>query len=195
MLGSRRREEQMPAVLDGIQRSSFLWAGATDATMPRGEGWLFIRLGQFVERTDRLSRLFDLRWREIQARRGGRPVTTGENVEWIGLLKCCSSFEAYRLRYPTRMDERNIVDFLLLDRSFPRTLRYAVAVAAEFARRLDDTNGRGGDVARAFGRLWAEVEYTDVDEVLEQGADRFLSRVKDRLGSASLELQRTYFLH
>jgi uncharacterized alpha-E superfamily protein len=186
----------MPTILEDIQRASFLWAGATDATMPRGEGWLFIRLGQFVERVDRLSRLFDLRWREIHVRRQGEPASTQEHVDWIALLKSCSCLEAYRKQHPTRIDDRRIVEFLLFERSYPRTLRYSVAVAAEFARRLDElTAGRGGQMERAFGRLWAEVEFSDIDAVLAEGPDHFLERVTRHLGTAALELQGTYFLH
>ena len=40
-----------------MQEGSHLFQGVTDSTMSHGEGWQYIQLGRFVERTDELARL------------------------------------------------------------------------------------------------------------------------------------------
>jgi uncharacterized alpha-E superfamily protein len=40
-----------------VQEGAHLFHGLTDSTMSHGEGWQYIRLGRFVERTDALARL------------------------------------------------------------------------------------------------------------------------------------------
>src|SRR5271154_6039392 len=40
-----------------VQEGAHLFQGVTDSTMSHGEGWQYIQLGRYVERTDSLARL------------------------------------------------------------------------------------------------------------------------------------------
>ena len=40
-----------------VREGAHLFQGVTDSTMSHGEGWQYIQLGRFVERTDELARL------------------------------------------------------------------------------------------------------------------------------------------
>jgi uncharacterized alpha-E superfamily protein len=40
-----------------VQEGAHLFQGVTDSTMSHGEGWQYIQLGRFVERTEELARL------------------------------------------------------------------------------------------------------------------------------------------
>lgn len=193
---SRRREELLSNALADVVKASFLWGGVTDATMGRGPGWLLIRLGQFVERTDRTCRIFGVQWRTLEGLRRESPAKSGDNLFWLTLLRSCGSLEEYRKQHPTKIEARQVVDFLLLDRAYPRTVRYSVSVAAEFSRRLSrwaqKTDSRS---ERAFGKLAARLEYLEPAEVFEQGPAAFTDALIDELHAASAELQREYFLH
>lgn len=193
---SKLKREILNDTLTRVIQASFLWGGVTDATMGRGTGWLFIRLGQFVERADRTSRIFRVQWRALEARKATVAGDSSGNVAWLTLLRSCGSLEEYRKRYPTRIDPKHIVEFLVLDRQYPRTVRYAIDVASEFARRLaDDVKARGYATARAFGKVAARVDYAELDEVMSAGPAEFLDDVEDALAKATLNLQETYFLH
>ena len=62
--------------------------------------------------------------------------------------------EAYKKLHPQRVDRRHVLDFLLFESHFPRTVRYASLVTADFAKRLAEMHGaRGKGVERAFGKL------------------------------------------
>ncbi|MGF1467933.1 MAG: alpha-E domain-containing protein [Sandaracinaceae bacterium] len=175
-------------------RASFLFCGVTDATMRRGEGWDFVKLGQLVERADRTSHL-------LTVRVGGRPFNPRgvhdhtENLLWLSLLRSCCALEAYRKVHPARVEPRRVLEFLVLDASFPRSIRHALAGSAAIVARIGTETGRGAAVGRSFGRLGAVVEFTEVEEVLEEGVGPFLGRVREEMGRATLALQRTYFLH
>ncbi len=54
-------------ILEGSQ----LFQGVTDATMAHDEGWEFIRLGNFLERADRTSRILDIKY-HILCRAGNK---------------------------------------------------------------------------------------------------------------------------
>jgi uncharacterized alpha-E superfamily protein len=193
---SKRKREILSDTLDAVMKASFLWGGVADATMGRGTGWLFIRLGQFVERAERTSRIVRSQWRVIEARHPRGAGDSAENVAWLTLLRSCGSLEEFRKRYATRMEPRTIADFLVLDRLYPRTIRYSVSVASEFARRLgEDVQERGRVTARAFGKVAAKLDYIDLDEVMDRGPADFLDEVSDELATATLRLQEAYFLH
>src|SRR6187399_1769483 len=107
---SREVNESMVAeALTGIISSGFMWDGVTDASMIRGEGWLFLKIGKFVERIDGIGRLVAARLSANERR------TTGErsgNVEWLTLLKSFDALDAYRKAHPKRVDRRAVVEFV-----------------------------------------------------------------------------------
>lgn len=193
--------EFLSSVLEEVTRSSFLWSGVTDATMSRGTGWMFIRLGQYVERTDRVARTFAKLWPVLQS--GGvanespsSPAGAEDNLGWLLLLRSCGALEEYRKRHPTRFETGRIMRFMLLEPAFPRTVRYTTRVASSFAERIAAQVGvRGASTQRAFGRLAAEVEYVEVSELLRDGPEPLLEKVRQLLGRATSELQEAFFLH
>ncbi len=192
LMGSGANEGTLSQTLTGIVSSSFLWDGVTDATMIRGEGWLFLKLGKFVERIDGIARLLAARLESVEQRAA---VQSEENVEWLTLLKSLDALDAYRKAHPKQVDRRAVVEFLLFEPDFPRTLRHSTNLAADLARRLLRVHPQSGRrVERDFGRLAASVEYTDFESFEGQGGCQFLREVAGRVNDASSALQKTFFL-
>jgi uncharacterized alpha-E superfamily protein len=188
--GRGLHESQISQALSEIISASFQWDGVADGTMSRDEGWLFVKLGKFVERLDGSCRIVS-----VCATTAARPAASGENVRWLWLLRCLCAMEAYRIAHPRRVDRKNVLGFSMFDREFPRTVRYAAVVAADFARRLGEAHpGRSKSVDRAFGKLAARLEYTDVDEVEARGTASFLKELNSELAEATGLLQSSYFL-
>lgn len=188
--GRGLHESQISQALSGIISASFQWDGVADGTMSRDEGWLFVKLGKFVERLDGSCRIVS-----VCADAAPRAAASGENVRWLWLLRCLCAMEAYRIAHPRRVDRKNVLDFSMFDREFPRTVRYSAVVAADFARRLGEAHpGRSKSVDRAFGKLAARLEYTDVDEVETRGTAPFLKELTSELSEATGLLQSAYFL-
>ena len=193
---SRRQQVIASDTTARVLEACFLWGGVTDATMARGTGWLLIRLGQFVERAERTRRIFGVQWGSLPPR-AGDDLQTQENVALVNLLRSCGSLEEYQRRHPTRITRRRVAEFVLLEPAYPRTLRYAVSVASDFAKRLAHASSseRAAASARAFGKLAARVEYSELDEVLTTGPAAFTDSVGDDLAQATALLQRAYFLY
>jgi uncharacterized alpha-E superfamily protein len=87
-----------------VQDGAHLFQGVTDSTMSHGEGWHYIQLGRFVERTDAVARLIGAHFN-----RSPHPldqaVESEEYLEWVALLKSCAGLGRQRLRgqYPLAM--------------------------------------------------------------------------------------------
>ncbi len=193
--GQTSRVEDLSQTLEDVIASSYLWVGVTDATMRRGEGWGFIRIGQFTERADRTARLIGLACSSgsLELPAGGPERT---NVGWLRLLRSTCAIEAFRKQHPTRVDPRQVLDFLLFDPELPRSLRYSVEVVERFTERLpmrDRASRRA--LERRFGRLTGHVAFSDVDDVIERGPQNYLGDFSQLLQEANIALQETYFLH
>jgi uncharacterized alpha-E superfamily protein len=189
-------EGNLSQTLRGIVSSSFLWDGVTDASMIRGEGWLFLKLGKSAERIEGLARLVATRLESG----GGAPAVGAAaegnaNVSWLTLLKSFDALDAYRKVHPARGDRRAVIEFLLFEAEFPRALRYSSALAADLARRLSRLHPASGHkVERAFGRIGARVEYSDFESIEADGSAAFLFELVADVNEASSLLQKTFFL-
>ena len=187
-----QNESTLSQALTGIVASSFLWDGVADASMIRGEGWLFLKLGKFAERTEGVARLVSVR---LAPGDSAVAAQSGENVKWLTLLKSLDALDAYRKAHPKRVDRRAVLEFLMFEADFPRSIRYSTAVAADVARRLLRLHPESGRrVERAFGRIAARVEYTDVDSLAPEGEEQFLYGVVADVSEGSTQLQKTFFL-
>jgi uncharacterized alpha-E superfamily protein len=183
-------ESQLAHALAGVVSASYQWDGVADGTTSRDEGWLFLKMGKFVERLDGTARLISVR-----AEGPTRPSPSSENVHWVALLRSLCSMEAYKKLHPERVERKQVLDFLIFDEYFPRSVRYACTTVADFAERLAEIHGaRGKSVERALGKLAARLEYADVADLEKGGTPRFLRELLSELGEASGLLQRAFFL-
>ena len=181
------------ALLD-IMNASLHWDGVADGSMSRDEGWLFLKVGKFVERLDDACRLISVRGEGPKAPGASATTPSAENVHWITLLRCLCALEPYKKACPQRVERKKVLEFLIFDREFPRTVSYSARVAADFVKHLGELHVSGRPVERAFGKLASRLEYADLDEVERRGPRDFLTELLRDLGDASGQLQRTYFL-
>ena len=47
------------------------------------------------------------------------------NIHWMAVLRSCCSIEAYRRQHVGDMDPLRVASFLILERDFPRSIRFA----------------------------------------------------------------------
>ncbi len=125
-------EIALSQVFNQIQSACATWSGMANASMHRSEAWAFLRLGKFVERLDRLCRALVAR----QNQRDGSEGRTHENVAWIALLRSTGALEAYRKTAPTGIDPRGVLEFLVFERDFPRSLCFCACEIFSLEHRL-----------------------------------------------------------
>jgi uncharacterized alpha-E superfamily protein len=176
-----------------ILESSHLVQGVTDSTMNHGEGWQFIQVGRFIERAAAIARLLDIYFHEFPA---GQPMDSGEHMEWIGLLRSCTAFEAYCKVYTADLRPERVAEFLLLNNEFPHSVRFA---ADHLQRSLEAINQaaaskRSPRVAKIAGRLSAGLMFTPLEEVVATLAEFFadIQRQCARIHTAIYEVYITY---
>jgi uncharacterized alpha-E superfamily protein len=176
-----------------VTNASHLFLGITNATMSHNEGWHFCRLGRLIERADKTSRILDAKYflllPSIDA--VGTPY---DDIMWSAVLRSTSSFEMYRKRFQQLSPDR-IIEFLILDREFPRAIRYCVISAQECLHAISGTP-KGMFRNRAeqqLGRLSADLNYTQVHDIITGGLHEFLDNLQHRLNSIGDAVNDAFF--
>lgn len=149
-----------------VRDQAALINGTADATMTRDEGWQFFVLGRTLERADMTARLL-----------ASAALSPGH--AWTTTLRACGAHEAFlRARRGLEID-REVVEFLLLDRLFPGSVSYAVGGAELCLSNLESASHRVGvesDARRVLGRARSELEYRPISDLLADlptAMDRF----------------------
>lgn len=155
-----------------------LFQGVTDSTMSHGEGWQFIQLGRFIERSATTIRLLDVYHRET-LNSPGISSAGYEFLEGAGMLRCCSAFEAYCNAYTADFTPERITEFLLLNADFPHSVRYSVDCVRSALMAIGAKNGLhiSDELVRVSGRLQAALSFVDISDVLSQDIGEYLSSI------------------
>lgn len=176
-----------------VKSDSHLFAGVTDATMTHGEAWHFSSLGRKLERADKTSRILDVKY-FILLRSVADVGTPFDEVQWAAVLRSASAFEMYRKRHGA-IAPKAIVDFLLLNNEFPRSVRFCLNNALDSLRAIsgnvEDATNKGPD--KLLGRLCAELEYASVDEITNFGLHDYLDKLQTRMNQIGTGIHERFF--
>ena len=188
-----RAAEEPHAFFTDIMMAGYLFAGITDATMSHGDGWHFCRLGRMLERADKTSRILDVKY-FIVLPSVSHVGSLFDNIQWSALLRSTSAFEMYRKRHG-RISPDQIVDFLVLDREFPRSIHHCIIEAEESMRAISGTpTGMFRNPAeQRLGQLRAELDYTNAHEIIAGGLHEFPDSLQIKLNLISEAIFEIFF--
>lgn len=182
--------DALPEFFHRVRRECHLFQGLTDGTMSHNEAWNFLRLGRKLERADKTSRILDVKYYMLlpSVSDVGTPY---DDVQWSAVLKSVSGFEMYRKLYGLISPDQ-IVEFLLLDREFPRAIHYCINCADECLHAITGVPAGGFSCAseQGLGLLRSELHYTHVESILSSGLHEFLDALQvkmNRIDTAILE--------
>ncbi len=176
-----------------IKLASQTFLGLMQVIMTHGEGWHFSRLGRTLEHADQTTRLLDVKY-FILLPTVDHVGLSVDDIQWAAVLRSASAFEMYRQKYGVLLPDR-IVEFLLLERTFPRAVLYCLDMAEESLRKIS------GSAAGTFqslpeqrlGQLRSELMYMRVEDIIAQGLHEFLDNTQSRLNVVGSAIHQTYF--
>jgi uncharacterized alpha-E superfamily protein len=151
-----------------------LFKGAADTTMSHGESWRFMMLGIYMERAQLVSRLLEVCFAES-------PIHghVDDHVALVSVLRMACALEPYLRVYTAEIEPRHILEFLVFDEDFPRSIRFATAQIEQHlsAMARNAFTGERPGPERLAGRLKARLQFADVDELEAVGAGPLLTTV------------------
>src|ERR1700678_3149871 len=176
-----------------VREGAHLFQGVTDSTMSHGEGWQYIQLGRFVERTDALARLIGAHFKRLP-QSPDQSVENEEYLEWVGLLKSCAAFEAYCKTYTAELRPLRVAEFLLLNPGFPHSVRFSVDMVHAALRAVGElTERKAEQPLRLAGRLRATLSFSQIDEIMASGPNAYVDSIRWQCAQAHTAIHQVYF--
>jgi uncharacterized alpha-E superfamily protein len=180
-------------VMAEVKKASYLFSGITAGTLARDEGWYFCRLGRLLERADKTSRILDVKYYLLLP----SPADVGtplDELQWAALLRSTSALGMYRRRHHRITPER-VVEFLLMDRTFPRSVHYCLENAEQSLHAITGTApGRyGSTVEQKLGQLRAELAFLPIEDVIRSGLHEFVDALQVRLNVVGDGIHEAFF--
>ena len=179
--------------LEQIKRSAHQVAGVTSASWSRGEAWQFATMGHMLERADKTSRILDVKYFILNS----EPAQASAGVDviqWGALLESTSALQMYRRTFG-RIEPTNVVEFLVLNPRFPRSLRFCVRQADESLRAISGspTHGYTNRAEQVLGQLNSQLSYAEVSNILEGGLHQFVDEFQRSLNAVGDAVAETFF--
>lgn len=185
--------QSAPEFFDSVREESQLFNGILDATLSHASGWHFANLGRLLERADKTSRILDVKYYTLLPRVND-VGTTLDDLQWSSVLRSVSGFETYRKQFHTITVQR-VVEFLVLDRYFPRAVQFCVDRADDSLHAISGSplNTYRNTAEQRLGRLKAELAYSDVQSIVNQGLHEFIDDLQTKLNEVATAIQETFF--
>lgn len=170
-----------------VKQASQLFVGVTDLTMSHNEGWHFGNMARLLERADKTSRILDVKYYLLLPGPSHVGMTVDE-LQWAAVLRSASAFEMYRKRHGS-ITPAKIVEFLMLNREFPRSVRFCLEKAEGSLHSITGAPVGSWTSAseREMGRVVADLAYAETSAMISEGIHQHIDdfqRRMNRIGDA-----------
>ncbi|PSR53086.1 alpha-E domain-containing protein [Adhaeribacter arboris] len=178
-----------------VEENSSVIKGLIANTLIRDEVWMLISLGINLERAVQICKMILTTLYDVEkidpAKRGG----PAENYQWTMLLKSAQAFDMYKRYYKTNTWRRNILDFLLFNATFPKSLAYNLSYIQKNVQSIAFQEAKGKDsITFKVGKSAAQLQFMTIEEV-EDDTIGFLNKALDKLYKLGRLLEEKYLVY
>ena len=188
--------EQRHGFFTRLKEACQLHTGIVEGTLHRDQGWFFYQIGRMIERADQTTRLLDIKYHLLLPHSAdiGSPIDVSQ---WNALLRSAAAYHAYRRIYSGGVTPGQVAELLLLNPSFPRSVRFCVRQAESLLLEVCGHYGlrRGGKATEVLDTLRSLLSAITMKEVLSKGLHEFLDLVQVRLIEVSRHMGVGFFGH
>ena len=181
-------------VITAIRRAGTQVHGAFDGSILRDEGYHFARAGTFIERADSTARILDMKYFLLLPSLSyvGSSLDTGQ---WEQVLRSVAGARAYSWLNAGQIEARGIVEFLVLDDRFPRSLTFCRTALRDNLAALARMHGAEGRSNALMREADNRITLMSVEQVFDQGLHEFLVDFLARNASIAEAIAQDYRFH
>lgn len=188
-------------LLDWVKYRCHLFRGVMHGTMLKNEAYYFMRIGTLLERADNTARILETKYQDPDSLMQLNPKNKiGEESDsaffdfyhWAALLRSVSAFEIYRQIYSDQITPQKTAELLIFNRQMPRSLTYCVNDIITLLGEIRNQNSK--EIERLIGKLQADLDYSDIDEVFNIGLEEFTKQFLERINHIGDELSNAYLI-
>ena len=181
-------------VLGAIRRAGTQVHGAFDGSMLRDEGYHFSRAGTFIERADSTARILDMKYFLLLPSLSyvGSSLDTGQ---WEQVLRSVAGARVYSWLNAGQIEARGIVEFLVLDDRFPRSLAFCRNALRDNLAALARMHREEGRAVALMRDADTRISHLTVDQIFEAGLHEFLVDFLARNAAIAQAIAGDYRFH
>jgi len=177
-----------------VIKESNEFIGRTMTTMTRNDAWYFCRAGRMLERADKTSRILEVKYFYLLPKLEDVGSSL-DQIHWSALLRSVSALQAYRQRHG-QIQPANVVDLLLLNNEFPRSVRFCIERVQESVRRM--TGGAVGgryvnDAERLCDQLRSHLACSEAADVVRVGVHEYIDTLQQQLNAIGDAIADSFF--
>jgi uncharacterized alpha-E superfamily protein len=175
-------------MLDEVVERRQAVAGLLSDCMSHDVAYHFMGLGQHIERADMTTRIVDIN-AAVLVPRQQVPEDPEIALLWIGVLKSLNAYQMYRRHVSVQIRSASVVDYLLKDQHFPRTVRYCLNEVENGLSELP----RHGAPLKATRVAQRRLEGMRLDSVSSTVRHEYLDAIQSDLARIHDEISSEYF--
>lgn len=189
---SLKTEDPM-SVLDGVIRECMLYYGTIEITMARSEGFYYMNVGKYLERAMQSVNTLDVKFSEQDYSLDG----IHDPIYWRYLLLSISGYELFLRSYRSTLEPRNILDQIIWNESFPRSIIYSVVRLQRSFEKLDmDPRLESYQkINFLIGKLKSRIQFSDIQTLETEGLQSYLQDIKTELFNIGTAFNHYYFAY
>lgn len=186
--------EDIRQFLQMVKDQSIHYQGIVESIMFRGDAFTFIKLGKYLERAEKMARILDVYYHKKTNGRFNKEIV--DHHQWSSVLHAVSGYEAYINKYRSYLEPERIMDFLLFDDTFPRSIRYCVEQLMKSFEELEKKKVQhyNRDLFMVLGKLHADIKFGSIDEVIEHDSRKWFGEIKSQCDQIGKLICKTYYL-
>lgn len=187
---SLQREDPI-GVLDILISQVMLYYGTVEITMERGEGRSFMNIGKYLERAIQSVDILDTKFGSIS----DNPDLLTDTTYWKHLLLSLGGYELYLKTYREGFEAENVLEQVVLNNDFPRSVIYSVNNIQRYFERLKNNSNMEDfrEMSFQIGRLQSRIKYSSVRSIRQEGLHTFLTQIRSELYGIANSLNEHYF--
>src|SRR6202000_2567552 len=185
-----QREDPI-GILDVLIKQVMLYYGTVEITMERGEGRSFMNIGKYLERGIQSVDILDTKFGSID----GNPDLLTDTTYWKHLLLSLGGYELYLKTYREGFEAENVLEQVVLNNDFPRSVIYSVNNIQRYFERLQNDSNMDDfrEMSFKIGRLQSRIKYSSVRTIRQEGLHTFLTQIRGELYGIADSLNEHYF--
>jgi len=178
-------------VLDVLIKQVMLYYGTVEITMERGEGRSFMNIGKYLERAIQSVDILDTKFGSVD----DNPDLLTDTTYWKHLLQSLGGYELYLKTYREGFESSNILEQVVLNNDFPRSVIYSVNNIQRYFDRLKNDSNLDDyrEMSFRIGRLQSRIKYSSVKSIENEGLHQFLTQIRSELYGIANALNEHYF--
>jgi uncharacterized alpha-E superfamily protein len=178
----RLYDREREAFYQHICSQCMMFHGTCYSTMLHDDSYTFIALGRAVGRAGLSARLLDIRHHALGERSPG-DRTAVDAALWITILRSCAAYEPFVKRKENVLSGSAVAEFMIFDRSFPRSVLHNLDRVSDFLRSLHAGNEPGyySPSGEVLHRLRGSLLQMSIEDVRSKGLHETLTWIVEQV--------------